>query len=274
MTNFFKGITDPLNFSNGNLGKAKPDAPPSLDIVGAARETGQQNIENTRLQASMNRPNETNAYGSRTWTQGPNDTWSVNTSLAPEEQAKLDRNRQLQAALGGIAQGNVGNMQNMFSTPLTANESDRKSTEDAIYSRMNPQFDRDESAMRTRLANQGISQGSEAYNNEVDSFNRSKNDMRQQAVLAGGQEQSRLFNLGAQSRNQALSEFGQLAGNPDVPQFQAYGGVGAAAAPDLAGATSAQNSANIGFWNAQQAQQQQMRSGLMGLGGAAMAAFM
>jgi len=70
---------------------------------------------------------------------------------------------------------------------------DRLNVENAILSRVEPQFQRDEAAMRTRLANQGLMPGAEASNADLDTLNRARNDARMQAVLAGGQEQSRQF---------------------------------------------------------------------------------
>ena len=71
----------------------------------------------------------------------------------------------------------------------------RKSVEDALYSRLNPQFDRDRGALESRLAAQGIEPGSEQYKQGMDELNRSNTDARYQATLAGGQEQSRLEGL-------------------------------------------------------------------------------
>jgi hypothetical protein len=70
---------------------------------------------------------------------------------------------------------------------------DRLNVENAILSRVEPQFQRDEARMRTQLANQGLTPGSEASNADIDSLNRARNDARMGAVLAGGQEQSRMF---------------------------------------------------------------------------------
>lgn len=67
----------------------------------------------------------------------------------------------------------------------------RKSVEDALFSRLNPQFDRDRGALESRLAAQGITTGSQAYSTATDELNRNMTDARFQAVLAGGQEQSR-----------------------------------------------------------------------------------
>lgn len=75
----------------------------------------------------------------------------------------------------------------------------RTRVEDAIYSRVNPQLQRDRNALDVKLANQGIMPGSEAYNTAIDESNRQANDARYQAVLAGGQEQSRLAGLDLQA---------------------------------------------------------------------------
>lgn len=83
---------------------------------------------------------------------------------------------------------------------------DRQKVEDSIMSRYNTDFARDEDSLRTKLLNQGLSPGSEAWNREYDSLNRAKTDARMQATLAGGQEQSRLFGLGSQARGQLFGE--------------------------------------------------------------------
>lgn len=83
---------------------------------------------------------------------------------------------------------------------------DRQRVEEALFSRLNPQLDRDRSALETRLANQGIAVGSRAYGDSIDELNRSATDARLQTVLAGGQEQSRLFGL-----DQAQGQFANQA---------------------------------------------------------------
>jgi hypothetical protein len=96
----------------------------------------------------------------------------------------------------------------------------RTSVEDAIYSRVNPQLQRDRQQLDQRLANQGIMPGSEAYTNAIDESTRQANDARMQAVLAGGQEQSRLAGLDLQAgqfANQAQGQdFGQQATNANL----------------------------------------------------------
>lgn len=108
-----------------------------------------------------------------------------------------------------------GNIQTRLPNSDYANQ--RTAVEDAIFSRVNPQLQRDRQMLDQRLANQGIMPGSEAYNNAIDEANRAAVDARYQAVLAGGQEQSRLAGLDLQAgqfANQAQQQgFGQNAAN-------------------------------------------------------------
>lgn len=76
--------------------------------------------------------------------------------------------------------------------------SDRLRVEQGLMDRMQPQFDRDRAQLDSRLASQGITQGSEAYNREIDRLSRQQTDARFNAMQAGGAEQSRLTGLAAQ----------------------------------------------------------------------------
>jgi hypothetical protein len=99
-------------------------------------------------------------------------------------------------------------------------EAARHRVEQALFSRLDPQIERDREAMFTRLANQGITQGSEAWRNSIDDFQRGVNDLRMQAILAGGQEQSRLFGMDVtqgQFANQAQAQ--QYAQNQALADF-------------------------------------------------------
>jgi len=109
-----------------------------------------------------------------------------------------------------IAGGNI-----QTSLPNSDYGAQRTSVENAIYSRLNPQLERDRQAQEARLANQGLAIGSEGYREEMDALGRQANDARMQAILAGGQEQSRLAGLDLQAgqfANQAQQQgFGQNA---------------------------------------------------------------
>lgn len=96
------------------------------------------------------------------------------------------------------------------------NEQARQAAADAAYgqatSRLDPQFAQAQAAMETKLRNQGLVPGGEAYTNAMRDFNFSRNDAysnaRNRAVQEGLQNQQAQFGMGM-AANQA--GFGQAA---------------------------------------------------------------
>lgn len=137
------------------------------------------------------------------------------TTQLPEV-AQLPRGPQLSAAGGGSIQRTF-DTSGVRALPGTIDDASRKRVEEALMSRINPQYQADEQALRTRLLNSGIEVGTDAYNREMANFSQRLNDARMQAVLAGGQEESRqvglLQALQAQEFDQAYrkGKFGQDA---------------------------------------------------------------
>lgn len=72
---------------------------------------------------------------------------------------------------------------------------DRQRVEDALWQRGQSERTLQEQSLRTQLANKGIREGSAAYNTEMERLARQNADAQMAAILAGGQEQSRLVNL-------------------------------------------------------------------------------
>ena len=121
--------------------------------------------------------------------------------------------------LSGAPQPNVPTLQDSYITDFSA---DRTKVEDALFSRLNPQLERDRASLETSLANKGVKLGSAAYDRAMTDFGQTTNDARTAAILAAGQEQSRLANLArdaAMFGNQAKTgQYGLTAGerNPEV----------------------------------------------------------
>lgn len=134
----------------------------------------------------------------------------------------------------------------------------------ALLSRTEPQFQRDEELTRTRLINQGIAPGAEASNYDLDTLNRARNDARQQAILAGSQEQSRLANLAMAARGQYTGELAQQGAFANNAQNQAFsqGLAGGQFANQAQQAQYAQNLGAMQATNAAQAQQYAQNQGL------------
>jgi hypothetical protein len=155
--------------------------------------------------------------------------WSVQQNLTPDQRYLLDLQERAGQNLGQVAVNQSDKIGRLLNTTIDPSKlpagyqyapnaptlrsatglnpqlqtrigaddfsADRRRVEEALMSRLTPQIDRDRDALQTRLANQGITQGSEAYQQGVDEQNRQVNDLRMQAVMAGGQEQSRLFGM-------------------------------------------------------------------------------
>ena len=100
----------------------------------------------------------------------------------------------------------------------TANEATRQRVEDALYgratARLDPRFSQAQDQLNSSLAAQGITQGSEAYNRELQNFNNTRNDAYSSAMndaITGSDEaMQRLFNMGLQARQQGVSEANTL----------------------------------------------------------------
>ena len=100
----------------------------------------------------------------------------------------------------------------------TADEATRQRVEDALYgrstARLDPRFAQGQDQLNSSLAAQGITQGSEAYNRELQNFNNAKNDAYSSAMndaISGSDEaMQRIFNMGLQARQQGVNEANTL----------------------------------------------------------------
>lgn len=211
-------------------------------------------------------------------------------SLSPEQQQILDSQNRQNIAMNQLGEQQIGRISDAVSSPYsyagiqnalpTSGDimAQQMRAEEALMSRINPQFAQQEEALRTRLINQGIGQGSQAYQREMESFNQAQNDARMQAVLAGQQYGTAAQNQALQRRLQEIDEYnaqrnaplneyiGLTSGTQIVnPQFQStgYGGIQPF---DIAGAMR-------NYYSNQQAaanNQQSAMGSLFGLGGAAL----
>lgn len=263
-------------------GGKQPAAP---DYIGAAREQGTQNLEAIRTGANLNRVNQTNPYGSTTYTNNGGDQWSQNTTLSPEQQKILDAQEKNQIDLGGIANQRL--QQVNAQDPLTPYDpgdfgAQRNQVTDAQYKArtqyLDPQFAQGEEALRSRLLNSGIREGSEAYNNEMGNFDRQKqaaySDASNQAVLSGGSEQSRLLADALRGRQQQVSEreiplqeFMSMYGGQAAPgaQSPAVPQAGTPQPGDYQGAVDSQYGAQADQYNLNQQRNAQNTSSALNL---------
>ena len=110
---------------------------------------------------------------------------------------------------GGPWQQKAFGDQNMDVGQMNAGFEGNKEYEDAIMSRMGPDLQKRRNAEIQRLRNQGIYEGSEAFNNADQRQSRTENDAQMQAVLAGADEHAKGFSRQLAQRGQNVGIAGQ-----------------------------------------------------------------
>jgi hypothetical protein len=301
------------------MGSSAPKPTSPRDMAGAATGT---NIGTAVANTWLGNMSENTPYGSTSVTQSGSQsytdpytgqtynipTFTRNTSLSPTQQGIFDASQGAALNTANAAKSASGNLGSMFSQPVNLNgapqpgvptlqdsyitdfSADRTKVEDALFSRLNPQLERDRASLETSLANKGVKLGSAAYDRAMTDFGQTTNDARMQAILAGGQEQSRLAGLARDAamfgnqaktgqygltagerarqmeeqfalRNQSLSEAQGLMGmgQPSMPSFMG-GNAGQIAPTNVAGLMSQYDQQRMQQWQ----QKQQNMGGLMG----------
>jgi len=210
------------------------------------------------------------------------DRWAMRIDLSPEQQQLLDAENKTSLGLAGLEDKGLSYVSNMLSTPFDQSKlpaqtiNAGETAQDAILRRLQPQLDQQNEALRSRLANQGITLGSDAYSAEQRDQAMRENDLRIAAAIRGidAGNQARQQSIQEQSffRNEPLNTLnavrsGAQVTNPtfsNVPQQQTTAG------PDLLGAANSQYSGQLDAYNAQRAQSGALMGGLFSLGGAAL----
>ncbi len=155
-------------------------------------------------------------------------TFTATQTLSPQQQAIQNQNKGAQLNLATIANNQSGFLKDYLGKPAdTSNapglisnpnlsttigggydtnfdrtyagaddfSADRQRVEDALWQRGSQGRAQEEEALRTRLLNSGLREGSAAWNAEMERLGRQVADERTGVLLAGGQEQSRLVGL-------------------------------------------------------------------------------
>jgi hypothetical protein len=263
----------------------KPSAPPAPDYAAAATAQGVANQKAAQQTAVLNNPNIISPYGNQTVTYDSAGGYdgtpqpTITQTLTPAAQAALEAQQNVQSGEADLASTGLKTAQQIMGTPFqyqgpdiqtSLNDYGRASAgpsaqtsldlsgvakmpinagttaQQAIMARLQPQIEQQSKATAQNLANQGITSGSEAWNNAMREQQQQQNDLYSQAALQGlnldmsanqqgyGQALSSagLYNqalgqnynqaLGAQAQNygQTLgaAEFGNTAANQALSQ--------------------------------------------------------
>ena len=309
----------------GGKGGGSPPQAPDPEAVAAAQAG--INKETAIAQARLNRINEVTPYGSRTYREfdAPGDSEikqaTATTTLNPLAQEAFDAEQRVGRDLNLLGEGQIGRVSDTLGTPFDLGGiqdisrnidtsgftnyvgDPGQSMEDAVYgrhtARLDPRFSQEQSDLSTRLANQGITQGTEAYDREfanfgrykTDAYGQARNDAITQGLPFGNQQRTQQFNeqmqqanLANASRTQDIQERSFLRNIPlndvaalmgqqqvQVPQFGAPAQTGVAPT-DYSGIVNNNYQGQLSAYNTQQQASAANRSGLYSLAGSGMMA--
>jgi len=254
-----------------------PDAPPAPDYAGAANATAAGNLEAVRAQTAANRVNQVTPQGNLTYTHkgDGDDGWTATQTYSPDQQAIYQGNVDLSKGLLGTAQSGLGKVDEMLKNPAIDQSklanmpiNPGESYTDAAMRFMQPTQDRQREQLRTQMANQGITMGSEAYQNaqgdQADQFGRDN----LQAVMSGMDKNMTARQQGIQEQNYVntypLNIINALRTGSQVsnPNFVNVAQQDYAPGADLLGASQAQYNGLLDASNAQAAGNTNMVTGL------------
>jgi hypothetical protein len=193
------------------------------------------------------------------FTKTGNPSWTATQTLSPDQQAILDKQEALSQALLTAGEGAVPHLTRYLSEPIDGG----MKAQDAIMSRLEPYFNRRLEGMESRLTNQGITRGSEAWNRGMDELGRTQNDAYIQAGLHGINT-----DMSLQSHLANLLSAVRTGNQVTQPNFAPVPQQSMSQAPDMLGAANATYGANVQKYNADQASSGSFLNGLMGLGSA------
>jgi hypothetical protein len=264
------------------LGPA-PSAPAAPDYAGAAQQTAQGNLDAARAATAANRVNQVTPYGNLDYTQSGTDpygnpTWTATTSLSNVGQQLLNNQNQTSLGLGSAINSQLGQVQDVMGQGFNPNlpstgMNPGQSYQDAYMQRLAPQLAQSRESTTASLANQGIAPGTQAYENAMRQQAMKENDLllgaTTQGFGVGQQANQQAYNQALTNYNLPLNTLSALRTGAQVqnPSFVNSAQQATTGGADLLGAAQMGYNAQMGNFNAQQASQQGLNSGLMGLGG-------
>jgi len=255
-----------------------PSAPAAPDPVKTAQAQAQMNKDTAVAQYGLNATNQVTPQGTLTYRQiGKWDDgtprFEATQAYSPQEQALADLTNQTQQNLGNIGVSQSAKIGNLLNQPVTlGNEATEARLYDLGSKRLDPRFQQEQSALETQLINKGIRPGSEAWNNAQTQFGQNKNDAYNQLLLQG---RGQAIQEGLTERNQPINEITALMSGSQVsqPNFTNTPQPGVAPTDYIGAVGQSLNQQNVGY-NAQLQNQQNMMSGLFGLGKTALGGWM
>ncbi|MGB7241270.1 MAG: tail fiber domain-containing protein [Sulfitobacter sp.] len=180
-----------------------------VDQVNPWGSVNYDQIGNTRFQDS---------FGN--WVEVPR--YQQTTNFSPEQQAIFDSSQGAQTNMANIAQEQSGRVKDALSDPFEFTNQDAADwSYDLATSRILPQQERNEAALRSKMINSGLRPGSAAWDSEMQRMTNANTDqMNQLALNSRGQA----FGENLATRNQPMNELNALLSGSQVSNPAAMSG--------------------------------------------------
>lgn len=251
-----------------------PAPPPAPDPVATAKAQTESNVKTSTTQQQLNMVDQTNPYGTQTYNQ--TGTWadgtpkfSMTTAFSPEEQAKQEQQWEFDKLTNQLGINQTKKLTGILDTPFKL---DNAATEGRLMElgrkRLDPILQERNAALESKLYNQGVMPGTEAYTRAMRADTEGQNDAYNQLLLSG----RALANTELQAeRNQPINEITALmsGGQVNQPQFGSTPQT-SVANTDIAGIYQQGYENSLIPWKQKNAENQALMSGLFSLGGAAL----
>lgn len=252
-----------------------PDAPEPPDPQEtSAAQTG-TNIGTAIANNTMGMVDQVTPYGSLTYDQTGTytyedpytgqtydlPTYTSTTELSPEQQYILDQNLQSQSNLADVAVDRSDFLKDYLPQTEAMTDAIDQKLYDLGSKRLDPRFEQRREDMQTRLVNQGIAPGSEAYNREMQGLGQQENDAYNQLLLQGRGQAAAEVNMPINQITALLS--GSQVQNPNVSMMQPQG----APTTDVAGLINSNYNQRLNIWQQEAAQRGGLLGGLFGAAG-------
>ena len=209
------------------MSKSPPAPTPPKETSSAATGT---NVSTAIANSYLNNMNEYTPDGTRTFDKTGSESitdpftnqtyeiprFSVTQTYSPEQQAIRDESQGAQFNMAQLANNQSGFLNDYMADPFSYNSGEHEAWSGNLYDKLNGSANaRNDEDLRSRLANQGIKAGSDAYDREMRNLETAQGDNRSRFMLDS-------FNTGfgqAQAtRNQPINEITALLSGSQVSQ--------------------------------------------------------
>jgi hypothetical protein len=193
-------------------------------------------------------------------------TFTRTTTLSDAQQQIKGQQDQAALGLSTLANKQTNFLQDYMDKPFQYEAGDHENWAMGLYDKLNSDKNaQNDEALRTRLANQGIKAGSEAYNREMEAsrggMDKARNDYLLNSYQTG-------FQTAQAQRNQPINEITALMSGGQVSQPNFMGTqMPTIPTTDVAGLINENYNQRLAAWQQKQAGLQGVLGGLFGLGG-------